>query len=170
MYDDFAILNADKTELAIKEYNRQVTSKTFSVKRLDTEEENVFTKIDYLIQLVKKLQNTTKNHDTAVVLQDILQNVQNQKDKLNVLLGSEVVAFGEKQPETVVFCNNLKLAIQTAGEIVQQLILLKDNLETLGELKPQYTQIILSFLNINNILVSLFGDCRYRVFGKKYRL
>ena len=168
MYDDFAILDADKAGLANLEYNRQGAGKILSVKSLQPDNyEGICQKINYLEQLFKKLKQYTKNQDTMLVLDNLSQDLQNQKDKLNVLLVSETVALGEAEPQTVIFCNNLKLAIQTTNEIVGLLIELKDSDQTAGEFRPQYTQIILSFLDINNILVSLFGECRYRVFKQK---
>ena len=170
MYDDFAVLDAEKITMANKEYQKQCAGNILSVKSLlPQDNENLWQKISYLQRLLDKLKQNTKNQDTLLVLEGVLQDVQNQQDKLNVLLNNSTITMGETQPETVIFCNNLKLAIQTAGEIVEVLIKLKDSEETAGELRPDITNIILSFLNINNKLVSLFGECRDRTFGQKRR-
>lgn len=167
MYDDFAILDKEKFDIVNREYQKQKSCKILSVKKLQPEEtESLMQKIEYLQKLLQKLKANTKNSDTLLVLDGIIQDVQNQQDKINVLLGG-AMAMGETEPETVIFCNNLKLAIQTTGEIVKQLIEVKDSEQTAGEIKPDYTDIILSFIDINNKLVSLFGECRYRVFRQR---
>lgn len=167
MYDDFAILD-DDTGAASNEYKKIMGGKILSVKSQQTEDQTeVLQKVEYLSSLLQKLKNDTKNADTKIVLEKTEQNLQLQQQNLLQLFGGLTMALGEKQPETVMFCNNLKLAIQTSGEIVKSLIQIKDAETTAGEIRPQYTDIILAFLDVNNNLVSLFGDCRYRVFRQK---
>ncbi|MGN1221827.1 MAG: hypothetical protein ACI4TT_01170 [Christensenellales bacterium] len=168
MYDDFAILNEDKMNLANQEYLMHGANKIFSAKSLQpNEKENIMKKVEYLQNLIEKLKKNTNNEDTLLVLDDLSQSVANQKDKINVLFSEAMALAKEVEPNTVIFCNNLKLAIQTTNEIVKMLIETKDSEQTPGEIRPQYTEIIMAFLDINNKLVSLFGECRYRVFGKR---
>lgn len=168
MYDDFAILDVDKMNLANQEYLKQGASKTFSAKSMQpNEQENIMKKVEYLQNLIEKLKKNTTNEDALLVLDDLSQSVANQKDKINVLFSETMAIAKEVEPNTIIFCNNLKLAIQTANEIVKMLIEIKDSEQTPGEIRPQYTEIIMSFLDINNKLVSLFGECKYRVFGKR---
>ena len=165
MYDDFAVLRPEDFETVAKEYSNQGIGKILSQNNCQqTNTEGIFKKIEYLQNLVEKLKTHTKNEDVLIVLDGIAEDLQSQRDKLRSLVSEEVWTYSSNEPHTVIFCNNLKLAIQTSSEIVKQLIDIKDSENTVGEIRPQFTEIINAFLDINNKLVSLFGECRYRTF------
>ena len=166
MYDDFAILEPNNFDKAIKEYQKFGRSSVLSTKAMQPESQKINDKINYLLGLVTKLKQHTTNQDKIFVLDEIYKVVEEQQSAFNTLM-VEGLLLAEEEPVTQIFCNNLKLAIQTTAEIVKLMIELKDNDLVAGEIKPQVTDIILQFLDVNNRLVSLFGECRYRGFAQR---
>ena len=166
MYDDFAILEPNHFDEAIREYQKTNKSSVLSARAMQPEPEKINDKINSLLGLVTKLKQHTTNADKIFVLDQIYKDIETQQSLFGALMvGSLMLA--EEEPPTQIFCNNLKLAIQTTAEIVKQMIELKDSDLVAGEIKPQVTDIILQFLDINNRLVSLFGECRYRGFAQR---
>lgn len=166
MYDDYA-LNPEVFELMAKEYNQRkksITSLSVSVKAVKKDDvDELFKKIEYLRVLIGSLKSQTKNIDTISVLDRVLQNVKDEQVKLFNLFDGVVLTSSSDDVMTKIFCNSLKLAIDSTGEIVKCLIKIKDDDETF-ELSSSLTESINTFLDVNSMLVSLFGECRYRVF------
>lgn len=166
-YDDFA----EMTEANCKSAGREFALKKARVLRASftkTDKERLYQKIGYLQKIMPKLKNHTQNQDILNVLQKIDEQITAQKKQLDLLFENfaDVQSCGE---DVQIFCNNLKLAIQTTNEIVELLIKIKDDDSTPIEIRPQITDVINQFLNINSEFVSLFGECRYRKFVQKYQ-
>lgn len=167
LYDDYA-MNPENFEVMAKEYKSQesrVVGLGANVCKIDSNDiKSVFEKIEYLKVLISNLKNHTSNVDALKVLDDISLDVSMQSKNLSNLFGQFVQSENEKEEDIKIFCNNLKLAINTTGEIVKILVKIKDADETF-ELSQNLTNSINNFIDMNNQLVSLFGECRYRAFG-----
>ena len=166
-YDDFA----EMTEANCKSAGREFALKKARVLRASftkTDRERLYQKIEYLQEIIPKLKNHTQNQDILNVLQKIDSQISEQKGELKLFFEnlSKTQFFGD---DVQIFCNNLKLAIQKTNEIVELLIKIKDDDSTPIEIRPQITDVINQFLNINSEFVSLFGECRYRKFVQKYQ-
>lgn len=167
MYDDYA-MSPENFEIMAKEYNiNQNKVLSLKTKACEINQDDVkllFNKIEYLRVLVDNLKNHTSNIDILKVLDDVAIDIQDQTKQLSEVLGRIVKGFDNQDDEIKIFCNNLKLAINTAGDIIKLLVKIKDEDETF-ELSPKLTNNINEFVDINNQLVSLFGECRYRGFA-----
>ena len=168
MYDDYA-LNPQNFGIMAKEFSKCQKGEVFSVtqkKILENfDKEPLFKKVEYLKALIKDLKTRTSNKDVLLVLEDVFENVEKQRQTLqNVFEDVSISSFNK--PNIDMFCNNLKLAINIAGEIARLLILAKDDESTSYDTKLVLTNVIFAFLDINNSLVSLFGECRYLTFAK----
>ena len=172
-YDDFAISPASFEQMA-KEFSKQknlaqslnkeeIFNSKQSFEKIETEyEKQLNDKIEYLLVLVKDLKTRTSNNNILLVLNNLQTEIQNQQK----LLG-EIFAKAEQCEAKVkinMFCNNLKIALNTTSDIVKLLIKIKDLQNISYEQKEMLTESINVFLNINNNLVSLFGECRYLVY------
>ena len=173
MYDDFA-MEPNNFEAMAKEYMAQSKSKIlgndFSKEnndKLKDRQSALFKNLEYLRVLVEDLKMRTKNEDILAVLAETSNDIVHETQKLNALLGATASAVADDSNQIKMFCNNLKLAIQTASEVVRLLIEIKDDDSISADIKPNLTQSIDAFLTINNKLVSLFGECRYLTFGIK---
>lgn len=162
-YDDFAV-NLSNFETMAKEYNAKIQSKALGVDSLNVDEKdikNLFNKVEYLRVVVSNLKKHTTNSDILLVLDDVITRIVSQNNTLTEILSKDVIVESQSQDEFKMFCNNLKIAIGTSSEIVKILIDIKDSNNIVAEIKPELTESINSFLDINNSLVSLFGECRY---------
>lgn len=174
-YDDFALC-PEKFEDMAKEYiANQGRINSLSAKigggeraaKSEIERDDIdllFKKIEYLRVLVSDLKMRTSNPDALAVLDNVSSDILEQNKNLSILLNAGAMAFDHEDEQMDMFCNNLKVAINTASDIVKLLIKIKDDDETF-QLSPALTESINSFLEINNQLVSLFGECRYRGFS-----
>lgn len=164
-YDDFATLKPDMFEQIAKEYNKQNSGKILSVNKygqIDPNFESVQKKISELKKIIDVLIKNTKNNDVVFVLKKIKSEVELQEKNIIALVGQELEVLSSEMPQTSVFCNNLKLAIQLCTEIVKGLVMLKDSDNVSQNGKLQLTQILYQFIEITNKFVSLFGECKYR--------
>ena len=162
-YNDFAI-NPNIFDVMAKEYQVHTQSKAQSVKVKDFDKKDIselFAKLEYLQTLIKALMANTQNADILLVLDDIQSSLQSQNNLLSELFDSNISTQGMQDEQFKMFCNNLKIAINTTSDIVKILIKIKDSEATDFDKKEKLTNIINSFLDINNNLVSLFGECRY---------
>ena len=107
------------------------------------------------------LKKRTSNADILLVLDELSITLQEQTKKLTELFDGLTVSQNNDEEEYKMFCNNLKIAINTTSDIVKLLIEIKDDEKTPSEAKLSLTESINTFLDINNKLVSLFGECRY---------
>ena len=168
VYDDYAI-NPQSFEIMAKEFSRCQNSEIFSASKNKIvghfDEEPLFKKLEYLKVLLQDLKTRTSNRDVLLVLEGVFEDVKNQTKTLQKLFENASMASFDK-PNVDMFCNNLKLAINTTGEIVKLLISVKDNESVTYDAKLVLTDTIFDFLDINNSLVSLFGECRYLTFAK----
>ena len=162
-YDDFA-LDFSSFENMAKEYNAQIQSNALKVEKKDVDEKQVnslLSKIEYLKVLVSDLKRRTSNADILLVLDDISNNIKSQNQILTELFGQGTSIQSQEEDNFKMFCNNLKVAISTTSEIIKTLIEIKDNESVDADTKLKLTEVINCFLDINNSLVSLFGECRY---------
>lgn len=166
-YNDFA-LGTENFERMAKEYENKKTGEVLETKK-DVKESQDFSslqkQLDYLQNLLAEIKRHTTNSDVLLVLKEIEADVKKQIENINSLFKNNITSQSAEEPETVLFCNNLKLAIQTANDIIKNLVGIKDDEKTSGETKLALTSIINAFIEINNKLVSLFGECRYRTFS-----
>ena len=154
-YDDFATLKPDMFEQVAKEYNKQNSGKILSVNKCGQVDPN-------FESVQKKISGLKKIIDVAFVLKNIKTEVELQEKNIISLVGQELEALSSEIPQTSVFCNNLKLAIQLCTEIVKGIVMLKDSDNVSQNGKLQLTQILYLFIEITNKFVSLFGECKYR--------
>ena len=162
-YDDFA-LDFESFENMAKEYNAQIQSNALKVEKKDVDEKEIkslLSKIEYLKVLLNDLKRITSNADILLVLDDISSGVESQNKILVELFGQGITIQAQAEDNFKMFCNNLKAAIGTTSEIIKTLIEIKDNASVDANTKLKLTEVINNFLDINNSLVSLFGDCRY---------
>lgn len=163
IYNDFAI-NPQNFEAMAKEYSLQKQSSIFSINKQDVDEKEIkslMAKLEYLRVLLGDLKKRTSNADILLVLDELSITLQEQTKKLTELFDGLTVSQNNDEEEYKMFCNNLKIAINTTSDIVKLLIEIKDNEKTPSEAKLSLTESINTFLDINNKLVSLFGECRY---------
>ena len=120
--------------------------------------------VEYLRVLTSDLKTRTKNKDIILVLNDIQSQIKLQSDVFANLFSIAVQSCASDNVDIKMFCNNLKLAIQSATQIVKLLIAIKDLEQTTAQQKLSITDSINQFLDINNKLVSLFGACRYLIY------
>ncbi len=120
--------------------------------------------VEYLRVLTNDLKTRTKNQDIILVLGDIQNQIKLQSDIFANMFGASVQSFASDNVDIKMFCNNLKLATQSATQIVKLLVALKDLEQTTAQQKLSLTDSINQFLDINNKLVSLFGECRYLIY------
>lgn len=163
IYNDFAI-NPQNFEAMAKEYSLQKQSSIFSINKQDVDEKEIKSltaKLEYLRVLLGDLKKRTSNADILLVLDELSITLQEQTKKLTELFDGLTVSQNNDEEEYKMFCNNLKIAINTTSDIVKLLIEIKDDEKTPSEAKLSLTESINAFLDINNKLVSLFGECRY---------
>ncbi len=163
IYNDFAI-NPQNFEAMAKEYSLQKQSSIFSINKQDIDEKEIKSltaKLEYLRVLLGDLKKRTSNADILLVLDELSITLQEQTKKLTELFDGLTVSQNNDEEEYKMFCNNLKIAINTTSDIVKLLIEIKDDEKTPSEAKLSLTESINTFLDINNKLVSLFGECRY---------
>ena len=167
IYDDYA-LNPESFEDMAREYQsnrRQVLGLKVKITEVDPNDvKQLFAKLEYLRVLTQSLKNHTSNADAQKVLDDVLVDIVEQTKRLSEILKPVAMIYQTDEVDLKIFCNNLKLAINTTGDIVKLLVKIKDDDESF-ELSLKLTNSINEFVDINNQLVSLFGECRYRVFG-----
>ena len=167
MYND-GLIDTSKFEQMAKEYSLVQKSQILKTGKLDISQDEknlLFVKIEYLKVLTGKLKNLTKNANILQILGEILQKIDNNSQILIELLGQSTAVQTINQTELTMFCNNLKLAINTTGDIIKLLVKIKTDDQTF-ELSPSLTKQINSFIEINNEYVSLFGECQYLRYGK----
>ena len=161
-FNDWQLMNEESQHMAKKEYSNFTKSHIFST-TTPKYIPQLFEKIAYLKQLLKELKKHNRNEDIIYVLNDIQIDIDKQTEILKKNFDMQTNAFGIDKVETKIFCNNLKLSIQTVLEIIdllaneQSILFQNENLS-----------IIQSFLQICKKYVSLFGDCQYRLFVQKY--
>lgn len=163
IYDDFA-LSPQNFEVMAKEYALQKQSGVFSVNKQDISKEDVkslFSKLEYLRVLLVDLKTRTSNADIIIVLDELSKTLQEQNQKLTELFDGATWIQTDDEENYKMFCNNLKIAINTTSDIIKLLINIKDDEQTPSEVKLSLTNSINVFLDFNNKLVSLFGECRY---------
>ena len=166
LYDDF-LMSPENFEAMAKEFGENAKGEILSVKKTSVNENDVkdiFKKIEFLRVLVVDLKGKTKNQEILVVLSDISNQIESQNNALAEVFDGSVtnnVGVQESAEEMAkMFCNNLKIAISTASDIVRLLIKIKDE-DSSFLLAPKLTESTNVFLDINNQLVSLFGECRF---------
>lgn len=162
-YNDFAV-NLSNFEAMAREYNSKIQSKALKVTNQSVDMQTIkdlFTKIEYLRVVVNNLKNHTTNSDILLVLDEISIQIKNNNEMLLNILSKDIIVQSQSQDEFKMFCNNLKIAISTASDIVKILIVIKDSDNISSDIKPKLTESINAFLDINNSLVSLFGECKY---------
>ena len=162
VYND-ELIDVSTFEQMAKEYNLVQKSQILKTGKLDISQDDknlLFAKIEYLKVLTDNLKNLTKNANILQILGEILQKIDKNSQILIELLGQSIAVQTTNQTELTMFCNNLKLAINTTGDILKLLVKIKTDDETF-ELSPSLTQQINSFIEINNEYVSLFGECQY---------
>ena len=163
IYDDFA-LSPQNFEVMAKEYALQKQSGVFSVNKQDINKEDVkslFSKLEYLRVLLVDLKTRASNADIIIVLDELSKTLQEQNQKLTELFDGATWIQTDDEENYKMFCNNLKIAISTTSDIIKLLINIKDDEQTPSEVKLSLTNSINVFLDFNNKLVSLFGECRY---------
>ena len=163
IYNDFAI-NPQNFEAMAKEYSLQKQSSIFSINKQDVDEKEIkslMAKLEYLRVLLGDLKKRTSNADILLVLDELSITLQEQTKKLTELFDGLTVSQNNDEEEYKMFCNNLKIAINTTSDIIKLLINIKDDEQTPSEVKLSLTNSINVFLDFNNKLVSLFGECRY---------
>ena len=179
IYDDFAV-NPASFEVMAKEFCKQKNLAVQSADDRDVsksgqkklymatldEQKQVKNKVEYLLVLVKDLKTRTSNNDVLIVLNNLQSEIENQQHILDDIfqITSEQ---SSKKADINMFCNNLKIALNTTSDIVKLLIKLKDSDETSFEQKQMLTESINAFLDINNNLVSLFGECQYLLYKSR---
>lgn len=170
LYNDYAI-NPQNFEQMAKEYqncnNPNLMSSKSVVANDDKQAELVnqlLKQVEYLRALTCDLKTRTKNKDIILVLNDIQSQIKLQSDVFANLFSIAVQSCASDNVDIKMFCNNLKLAIQSATQIVKLLIAIKDLEQTTAQQKLSITDSINQFLDINNQLVSLFGECRYLIY------
>ena len=145
-----------------KEYSLIQKSQILKTKKCEIDPDDIsllFAKIEYLKVLTNDLKNRTKNVSILQVLNEISAKIEQNNDNLTEILEKNVKTESIES-EAKMFCNNLKLAINTTGDILKLLVKIKNDDETF-ELSPALTEVINSFIEINNQYVSLFGECQY---------
>ena len=163
IYNDFAISPQNFDAMA-KEYAMQKQSSIFSVNKQGVSKEDIkylFSKLEYLRVLIVDLQKRTSNADILLVLDELSKTLYEQNQKLSNLFDGVTWIQTDDEENYKMFCNNLKIAINTTSDIVKLLISIKDDEQTPSETKSLLTDSINVFLDFNNKLVSLFGECRY---------
>ena len=179
IYDDFAV-NPASFEVMAKEFCKQKNLAVQSADDRDVsksgqkklymatldEQKQVKNKVEYLLVLVKDLKTRTSNNDVLIVLNNLQSEIENQQHILDDIfqITSEQ---SSKKADINMFCNNLKIALNTTSDIVKLLIKLKDSDETSFEQKQMLTESINAFLDINNNLVSLFVECQYLLYKSR---
>ena len=161
MYND-GLVDTSKFEQMAKEYSLLQKSQILKTKNCDISSDDVsmlFAKIEYLKVLTNDLSVKTKNANILLILSEISAKIVQNYDNLTKILKNNVKTESIES-EAKMFCNNLKLAINTTGDILKLLIKIKDDDNTF-ELSPPLTEAINSFIEINNQYVSLFGECQY---------
>lgn len=172
MYDDFAVLEPEKFGMVAKEYNKKNGGKVLSVKTVERPEdelESIAKKFENLLFIVERLLGGTGNTDAIAVLNEIKQDIKNQQEIVIRLVEEGITVQSRELPDVARYCNNLKLALQVCGEIIKALVEVKDDDETSGEAKLELTNVINTMIDVNNKIVSLFGECRYRTFSLRFK-
>ena len=162
MYND-GLVDTSKFEQMAKEYRLLQKSQILKTKKCEISSDEIsmlFAKIEYLRVLTNDLKNRTKNADILLILGEISKKIEENTESLSKILNQNTLVQCQTKAEAKMFCNNLKLAINTPGDILKLLVKIKDDDSTF-ELSPPLTEIINSFIEINNQYVSLFGECQY---------
>ena len=128
IYDDFA-LSPQNFEVMAKEYALQKQSGVFSVNKQDINKEDVkslFSKLEYLRVLLVDLKTRTSNADIIIVLDELSKTLQEQNQKLTELFDGATWIQTDDEENYKMFCNNLKIAINTTSDIIKLLINIKN--------------------------------------------
>ena len=168
-YNDYATLDFDKFETVAKEYARSVNVfKTCSLENknvisaIKTENnETLSQKLDYLNGLINNLKTNTRNQNLKNLIELLEFDVQNYSSRFKRIFGDDIHSLSEENLMAEMFCNNLKLAIQTSLEIEESLIFALQ-LEADQSVKDVIKSFIKEMFQFSKRLVSLFGDCKYR--------
>ena len=167
-YNDWQVIADESQVLALNEYKKINSNKILSYST-DVDMESVFDKIEYLKSLWKILKEHNTNSDIDLVLEDIKTEIENSKNLLLDIFDTHSLAVLNQEIETKIFCNNLKLSIQVVLEILEKLSKITENYQKNDQIYAKIKQIYANFVNIAKLYVSLFGECNYRVFVKKYK-
>ena len=144
-----------ETELEAHDVNKAIDDK------------NLFDKISYLLSLIPVLEQHNKSQEIHIVLNDIEKEIKSQIEILQKFFNEQTKVYSNKLPDTKIFCNNLKLSIQTCLEITS--VLASFGMECQNrEQKEKMKTILDNFFEITKKYVSLFGECEYRVYLEKY--
>ena len=159
-YDDWLLIDEKNCSLASVEYDKMSKSQAESLAK-NVEKQDVFEKIAYLKSLVPILKNHAQNKDAVLVLQKIEHDLNRQIDDLKTVFGQKTLVLSTSVPDTKMFCNNLKLSVQTCLEITELLtdMVLQSSSQNH---RQKLQQIAKNFFEIVQKYVSLFGECRYR--------
>ena len=164
-YNDFAI-NPENFEKMAKEFNLQ-KSNVLTVKNSSISNEQKMElkrKLRELAFIVKNLAKYTNITAVVEVINNIDESIKKEYDNLLPIFEDVVEKESEDEQNYKMFCNGLKLSINIVAEIIKLLIEIKDSDDSF-QYSTVLTNSINNFLDINNQLVSLFGECRYRTFG-----
>ena len=166
-YDDWAQMGGINQQLARREYEKMALSKAYGVEKIERKE-SVFEKIAYLKTLLPILKSHNRNVDVRRVVDEIESDVEIQTKELHKIFDKRISALEMSVPDTQIFCNNLKLSIQTCLEIIQILGHEKNKQGYDTNCQKDITHVIENFFEITKKYVSLFGECKYRAFEKRY--
>lgn len=163
VFNDWQMMGEDNQNLAQKEFAKISKSEIYATKQSDFSKE-IFDKIAYLKSLLPILKQHNSNSDVRFVLNGIEKNIDEQVKLLHTVFETFAGIFSTEIIETKIFCNNLKLSIQTCLEIIN--LLSKQNVK-FGNNKI-VEKILENFVDICQKYTSLFGECQYRIFTNKY--
>ena len=165
-YNDCAMMNECEQTMAQSEYDRLTKSHIFSIDKA-IDDKNLFDKIAYLLSLIPVLRQHNKSQEIHNVLSNIKKRIKLQTEMVKKFFDESTKAYLNNLPDTKIFCNNLKLSIQTCLEITS--ILASFGMECQNrEQKEKMKTILDDFFEITKKYVSLFGECEYRVYLEKY--
>lgn len=159
-FNDWQLMGEKTMLQAKKEYSNLAKSKIFVASEIDFSAQ-IFEKIAYLKSLLPVLYWHNKNKDVEMVLRGIESEIDGQSKKIRTILQMPTRVLECQSVETKIFCNNLKLSAMTCLEIVDLVAKMQANCQELS-------QVVDGFCEICQKYISLFGDCEYRVFVKKY--
>ena len=161
-YNDWAVMAEHNCVLASKEYSL-AKSKALAIDNYDNE---VLQKIEYLLKMLPVLKQHTTSTDVIYILDGIEKQIKEEKTKLQEIFVNYTKTQVAYDTDIQIFCNNLKLSIQTSLEILdllykQILVLDRDKQMVLNGVMNNFFEIIKKY-------VSLFGECEFRIFKAKY--
>ena len=167
VFDDWQIMGEQSQLQAQAEYAKLKTGQALSVNGNDYSA-SIFEKIAYLWQLLFVLKKHNNNNDIILILNNIEKQIKEQIGVLKVIFEQSTQAMQTESVDTKIFCNNLKLSVSTCFEIIN--LLVKQQAENLNiDIDKKISVVIENFCDICQQYVSLFGECKYRVFVKRYK-